>query len=51
MREKLLIATATIAIIGVMPVWPYSRHWSIYVPAGMGLLLIILLILLSPAEL
>jgi hypothetical protein len=41
MPKIIPIALLILAIIGTMPVWPYSRYWSVYVPAGFGLLLVI----------
>lgn len=41
----LLIIILIIAVIGVIPAWPYSRGWG-YAPSGLvGLVLVILLIL------
>ncbi|MDF3054720.1 MAG: hypothetical protein K0Q74_627 [Gammaproteobacteria bacterium] len=46
MLSTLLIIILVIALIGAIPVWPYSRGWG-YWPGGLlGLVVLILLILL-----
>jgi hypothetical protein len=40
---NVLAAFFIVAMIATMPVWPYSRWWGLQLPAGLGLILLILL--------
>lgn len=45
----ILFALLMILLIGVLPVWPYARHWS-YRPFGAVSLLLVLVIVLMLVE-
>ena len=45
MRQVLLILLV-LALVGALPMWPYSMSWGYYPSGGMGLVVLILLILL-----
>lgn len=41
----ILLVVLVLALLGVIPTWPYSRQWG-YVPSGaIGLVLLVILIL------
>ena len=40
-----LIPALILAIIAVIPTWPYNRNWSYYPSGGLGLVLLIVVIL------
>lgn len=45
MLSTILIIILILALVGAIPVWPYSKNWG-YFPGGtVGLILLILLIL------
>jgi hypothetical protein len=44
--STLLLIILILLVIGALPTWPYSSGWGYYPSAGVGLILIILLILL-----
>ncbi len=44
MRTVLLVILV-LALLGALPMWPYSHNWGYYPSGGAGLLLLILLIL------
>jgi hypothetical protein len=41
----ILLVVLILALVGTVPVWPYSRGWSYYRSGGIGVLLLILLAL------
>jgi hypothetical protein len=41
----ILTIVLVIALIGSIPKWPHSRGWGYYPSAGVGLILVILLVL------
>jgi hypothetical protein len=41
----ILTIVLVIALIGSIPRWPHSRGWGYYPSAGVGLVLVILLVL------
>jgi hypothetical protein len=44
--STLLLVILVLIILGVVPIWPYSRSWG-YGPSGiLGLILVIFLVLL-----
>jgi hypothetical protein len=45
MRTILLIVLVLI-LIGALPTWPYSSGWGYYPSAGVGLVLLVLIVLL-----
>jgi len=46
--ETILLIILLLALLGALPVYPYSRSWGYYPSGGLGLvvLLVILLVLL-----
>jgi hypothetical protein len=42
--RTILIVILILALLGALPMWPYSGGWGYYPSGGAGLLLIILLI-------
>lgn len=42
----ILIILLVLALIGSLPMWPYSRDWGYYPSGGVGLIVLILVILL-----
>ncbi len=46
MKVDILVFVLVVLIVGVFPVWPYSRNWG-YVPSGgIGAIVAILIVLL-----
>jgi len=41
-----LLVILVLALLGVLPAWPYSHAWGYYPSGGLGILLIIVIILL-----
>lgn len=46
MLTTILIVLLTLVLLGVAPIWPYSRAWGYWPGSLLGTILIILLILL-----
>ena len=46
MLGRILLVVLILALLGAVPVWPYSASWGYYPSGGLGLLLLILIILL-----
>jgi hypothetical protein len=42
----ILLIILILALLGVLPTWPYSHAWGYYPTGGLGLLLIIVIILM-----
>ena len=42
----LLLIVLVLALIGVLPSWPYSRGWGYGPTGGVGLVVVILIVLL-----
>jgi len=42
----ILIVLLVLALVGVLPSWPYSRGWGYYPSGGLGLVVFILVVLL-----
>jgi hypothetical protein len=42
----ILLLIIILLLIGALPTWPYSASWGYYPSAGLGLIVIILLIVL-----
>ncbi|KFN38162.1 membrane protein [Smithella sp. F21] len=42
----ILIVILVLALVGVLPTWPYSKSWGFYPSGGVGLVLLVLIILL-----
>ncbi len=45
MLYNILIVILILALIGMLPTWPYSAGWGYFPSGGLGLLIIVLLIL------
>ncbi|HUB67009.1 MAG TPA: DUF3309 family protein [Candidatus Methylacidiphilales bacterium] len=43
--ETLLILILILALLGALPVYPYSASWGYYPSGGMGLVLVIVILL------
>ena len=50
MRQVILILLV-LALVGALPMWPYSSSWGYYPSGGMGFVVLILLILLLTGRL
>jgi len=42
-----LLIVLVLILVGAIPVWPYSRGWGYYPSAGLGTVVIVLLILVA----
>jgi hypothetical protein len=42
----ILLVILILALLGVLPTWPYSHTWGYYPTGGLGILLIIVIILM-----
>ena len=42
----IVIVIFVLALVGALPLWPYSRGWGYYPSGGAGLIVLILIILL-----
>jgi hypothetical protein len=42
----ILLVILILALLGVLPAWPYSHAWGYYPTGGLGILLIIVIILM-----
>ncbi len=45
-RVTILIVILVLALVGVLPTWPYSKSWGFYPSGGVVLVLLVLIILL-----
>lgn len=46
MLYTILIILLVLALIGGLPVWPYSGTWGYYPSGGLGVILVVLIVLL-----
>ena len=44
MLRTILLIFLVLALLGSLPMWPYSTGWGYYPSGGLGLLLVILLV-------
>jgi hypothetical protein len=44
MLRTVLLIILVLALLGSLPMWPYSSAWGYYPSGGLGLLLIILVV-------
>lgn len=44
MLRTILLIVVILALLGSLPMWPYSAGWGFYPSGGLGLLVIILLV-------
>ena len=42
----ILLIILILALVGALPLWPYSSGWGYYPTGGIGLIVVILIILL-----
>jgi Protein of unknown function (DUF3309) len=42
----ILLIVLILAVVGALPMWPYSSGWGYYPTGGLGLLVVIIIILL-----
>jgi len=42
----ILLIILILALVGALPLWPYSSSWGYYPTGGIGLIVVILIILL-----
>jgi hypothetical protein len=42
----ILLIILILALVGALPLWPYSSGWGYYPTGGLGLIVIILIVLL-----
>jgi len=45
MLRTMLLIIVVLALIGSLPMWPYSAGWGYYPTGGLGLILLILVVL------
>jgi hypothetical protein len=45
MLRTILVIIVVLALIGSLPMWPYSAGWGYYPTGGLGLILLILVVL------
>ncbi len=46
MLRTILVIIVVLALIGSLPMWPYSAGWGFYPTGGLGLILLILVVLM-----
>ncbi|MGA7914742.1 MAG: DUF3309 family protein [Candidatus Acidiferrales bacterium] len=44
MLRTILLIVVILALLGSLPMWPYSAGWGFYPSGGLGLLVIVLLV-------
>jgi hypothetical protein len=42
----ILLIVLILALVGALPMWPYSSGWGYYPTGGLGLLVVIIIVLL-----
>jgi uncharacterized protein DUF3309 len=45
MLRTILVIILVLALLGSLPMWPYSTGWGYYPSGGLGLILLIILVL------
>jgi len=45
MLMTIILVVLVLALVGAVPVWPYSRGWGYYPSGGLGLVLVVLVVL------
>ena len=45
MLGRILLIVLVLALLGSLPVWPYSSNWGYYPTGGLGLFLLVVVIL------
>ena len=51
MLRQVLLIVLILALVGALPMWPYSTGWGYYPSGGMGLVVLILVVLLLTGRL
>jgi hypothetical protein len=46
MLRTILVIIVVLALIGSLPMWPYSGGWGYYPTGGLGLILLVLVVLM-----
>ena len=46
MMGTILLILLVLLLIGTLPVWPHSQKWGFYPGAGLGLILLIVVIMM-----
>jgi hypothetical protein len=46
MLRTILLIIVILALLGSLPMWPYSAGWGYYPSGGLGLILVIILVLM-----
>jgi Protein of unknown function (DUF3309) len=46
MLRTILLIVVVLALLGSLPMWPYSAGWGYYPSGGLGLIVIVLLVLM-----
>ena len=46
MLRTILVIIVVLALIGSLPMWPYSAGWGYFPTGGLGLILLILVVLM-----
>lgn len=46
MLRAILVIIVVLALIGSLPMWPYSTGWGYYPTGGLGLILLIFVVLM-----
>ena len=46
MARTVLLVLLILLLLGALPTWGYSEHWTYYPSGGLGLVLIIVIILI-----
>ena len=46
MLGRVLVVLLVLALLGAVPVWPYSANWGYYPSGGLGMILLVVIILL-----
>jgi hypothetical protein len=46
MLRTILVIIVVLALIGSLPMWPYSASWGYYPTGGLGLIVLILIVLM-----
>lgn len=48
---QIIVVILVLALIGILPLWPYSSGWGYFPSGGLGLIVLILIILLLTGRL
>jgi Protein of unknown function (DUF3309) len=46
MLRTVLLIIVILALLGALPLWPYSTGWGYYPSGGLGLIVIIIIVLM-----